>query len=126
MSPAYRVVTVALVLLTTMIAFEAMAVSTAMPRAAAELDAIGGYAYLMLLAYEMYGDAVFLDESRTALTKYLSFADNPWYEVPDGSLAVVAAARLSALGDNADAARALALLLDPAAALVSAPGAGVR
>ncbi len=43
MSPAYRVVTVALVLLTTMIAFEAMAVSTAMPRAAAELDAIGGY-----------------------------------------------------------------------------------
>jgi MFS family permease len=43
MSPAYRVVTVALVLLTTMIAFEAMAVSTAMPRAAQELDAIGGY-----------------------------------------------------------------------------------
>ncbi|MBK8733592.1 MAG: MFS transporter [Actinomycetales bacterium] len=43
MSPAYRVVTVALVLLTTMIAFKAMAVSTAMPRAAAELDAIGGY-----------------------------------------------------------------------------------
>ena len=81
-------------------------------------DAIGGYAYLMLLAYEMYGDAVFLDESRTALAKYLSFADNPWYEVPDGSLAVVAAARLSALGDNADAARALAFLLDPAAALV--------
>lgn len=43
MSPAYRVVTIALLLLTTMIAFEAMAVSTAMPRAAEELDAIGGY-----------------------------------------------------------------------------------
>ncbi len=43
MSAAYRVVTVALVLLTTMIAFEAMAVTTAMPRAAEELDAVGSY-----------------------------------------------------------------------------------
>jgi hypothetical protein len=34
-APAYRVVTLALVTLTTMIAFEAMAVTTAMPRAAA-------------------------------------------------------------------------------------------
>ncbi len=43
MAPAYRLVTVALVLLTTMVAFENMAVTTAMPQAAAELDAAGSY-----------------------------------------------------------------------------------
>lgn len=43
MSPAYRLVTIALVLQTTMIAFEAMAVTTAMPRAAEELSAVGSY-----------------------------------------------------------------------------------
>lgn len=43
MSPAYRLVTIALVLQTTMIAFEAMAVTTAMPRAAEELAAVGSY-----------------------------------------------------------------------------------
>lgn len=42
-SAAYRVVTLALVLLTTTIAFEAMAVTTAMPRAAADLDAVSAY-----------------------------------------------------------------------------------
>ncbi|MBK8470104.1 MAG: MFS transporter [Actinomycetales bacterium] len=40
---AYRLVTVALVLLTTMIAFENMAVTTAMPLAAAELGAVASY-----------------------------------------------------------------------------------
>jgi MFS family permease len=43
MAPAYRLVTVALVLLTTMIAFENMAVTTAMPPAAEELEAAGSY-----------------------------------------------------------------------------------
>jgi MFS family permease len=43
MAPAYRVVTIALVVLTTMIAFESMAITTAMPRAAAELGAVGSY-----------------------------------------------------------------------------------
>ncbi|MGV1008143.1 MAG: MFS transporter [Dermatophilaceae bacterium] len=43
MAPAYRLVTVALVLLTTMVAFENMAVMTAMPQAASDLDAAGSY-----------------------------------------------------------------------------------
>ncbi len=43
MAPAYRLVTVALVLITTMVAFENMAVTTAMPQAAAELAAAGSY-----------------------------------------------------------------------------------
>ncbi len=42
-APAYRVVTLALIMLATMIAFEAMAVTTAMPRAADELGAVGSY-----------------------------------------------------------------------------------
>ncbi len=81
-------------------------------------DAIGGYAYLMLLTYAMSGDSAFLDESRQALAKYLNFVENPWYEVPDGAMAVVAAARLRAMGDSVDTQLALARLLDPAAALV--------
>ncbi len=43
MAPAYRLVTLALVLITTMVAFENMAVATAMPQAAAELAAAGSY-----------------------------------------------------------------------------------
>ena len=43
MAPAYRLVTVALVLITTMVAFENLAVTTAMPSAAQELGAAGSY-----------------------------------------------------------------------------------
>ncbi len=43
MAGQYRVVTIALVTLTTMVAFETMAVTTAMPLAAAELGAVGSY-----------------------------------------------------------------------------------
>ncbi len=43
MAGQYRVVTIALVTLTTMVAFETMAVTTAMPSAAAELGAVGSY-----------------------------------------------------------------------------------
>ncbi len=43
MAPAYRLVTIALVVVTTMIAFESMAVTTAMPLAAAELGSVESY-----------------------------------------------------------------------------------
>ena len=39
-APAYRLISVALVSLITIIAFEAMAIGTAMPSAARELDAV--------------------------------------------------------------------------------------
>lgn len=60
MAPAYRLVTVAMVLLTTMIAFEAMAVTTAMPRAAQELDAGSSYglAFSSMLTAMLLGIAV--------------------------------------------------------------------
>lgn len=43
LSPAYRLITVALVALVTIVAFEAMAIATAMPRAAEEFGAIRSY-----------------------------------------------------------------------------------
>lgn len=58
-------------------------------------DTIGGYAYLMLFAHEMFGDANYLEEARHALSLYQSFSENPWYEIPSGALATLAAARLS-------------------------------
>lgn len=82
-------------------------------------DAIGGYAYLMLLGYEMFGDVNYRTEAETALARYLAFSDNPWYEVPDGSMAALAAARLNAYGGDFDLHKALVWLLDPNAALVA-------
>ncbi len=57
MGPAYRLLTVALLALVTIIAFEAMAISTAMPRVAQELDAVRSYglAFSVMLTAEMLG-----------------------------------------------------------------------
>ena len=60
MAPAYRLVTIALVTLTTMIAFEAMAVTTAMPRAAEQLGAVGSYglAFSAMLTAMLLGNVL--------------------------------------------------------------------
>ena len=76
-------------------------------------DAIGGYAYLQLLAYEMFGEAKYLAEAGEALRRYLSFARNPWYEVPSGAMACLAAARLSVSEPGIDVGKALGFVLDP-------------
>ena len=57
MGPAYRLLTVALLALVTIIAFEAMAISTAMPSVAADLDAVRSYglAFSLLLTAELLG-----------------------------------------------------------------------
>ena len=57
MGPAYRLLTVALLALVTIIAFEAMAISTAMPRVAQDLDAVRSYglAFSVMLTAEMLG-----------------------------------------------------------------------
>jgi MFS family permease len=57
MGSAYRLVTVALLALVTIIAFEAMAISTAMPQVAKDLDAVRSYglAFSFLLTAEMLG-----------------------------------------------------------------------
>jgi MFS family permease len=57
MNRPYRLLTVALLALVTIIAFEAMAISTAMPRVAQELDAVRSYglAFSIMLTAEMLG-----------------------------------------------------------------------
>lgn len=57
MGSAYRLLTVALLALVTIIAFEAMAISTAMPSVAADLDAVRSYglAFSLLLTAELLG-----------------------------------------------------------------------
>ena len=56
-APAYRIVTVSILALVTMIAFESMAVSTVMPEVAAELDAVRSYglAFSVLLTAQLLG-----------------------------------------------------------------------
>jgi MFS family permease len=60
MSAEYRLVTVAMLALVTMIAFEAMAISTAMPVVAEELDAVRSYglAFSIMLTAELLGTVV--------------------------------------------------------------------
>jgi hypothetical protein len=87
-------------------------------------DAIGGYAYLMLLGHEYFGEPAWLEEAEGALARYLAYPANPWYEVPCGALAVAAAARLAARGRPVDVRRALDLVLDPRAGLVAGAWGG--
>lgn len=75
-------------------------------------DAVGGYSYVMLLAWKMTGKEFCLAEAKTAIDHYTAFPKNPWYEIPSGAMAVLAAARLEALGYRANTRRALGFVLD--------------
>lgn len=76
-------------------------------------DAVGGYAYLMLFAYEMFGEEKYQKEASKALELYQSFAQNPWYEIPSGAMAALASARLSVRDKTVDLHRILSFALDP-------------
>jgi hypothetical protein len=76
-------------------------------------DAIAGYSYLMLLAFDMFGDKKFLAEAKIAVSRYQSFSHNPWYEVPSGAMGTLAAARLSAFDPSVDIHKILGFVLDP-------------
>ena len=76
-------------------------------------DTIGGYAYVLLFAHELLGDAIYLEEARKAIGLYQSFPKNPWYEVPSGALASLAAARLSRTEAGFDMEKILGFVLDP-------------
>jgi hypothetical protein len=82
-------------------------------------DAIGGYSYVMLLAWKLTGKEQFLAEAKIAIDRYLDFAANPWYEVPSGAMAVLAAARLEAMGYPTKAKKALQFVLDPKVGLMA-------
>ncbi len=75
-------------------------------------DAIGGYAYLMLFAYEMFDDAKYLAEAKKGLNLYQSFAKNPWYEIPSGAMACLAAARLSVRERRIDVRKIVSFALE--------------
>ena len=75
-------------------------------------DAIAGYSYLMLFAFEMFADQKFLDEAKIAVARYQSFEHNPWYEVPSGAIGSLAAARLSTFDANVDLHKILGFVLD--------------
>ena len=75
-------------------------------------DAVGGYSYVMLMAWKLTGKAEFLAEAKIGIDRYMDFAANPWYEVPSGAMAVMAAARLEAMGYPTNAKKALGFVLD--------------
>ena len=76
-------------------------------------DAIAGYSYLMLFAFDFFGDPKFLEEAHTSLTRYQAFSQNPWYEVPSGAMGSLAAARLSTSDAAVDLHKILGFVLDP-------------
>src|ERR1017187_4768889 len=82
-------------------------------------DAVGGYSYVMLLAWKLTGKEAFLAEAKIAIDRYLDFAANPWYEVPSGAMAVLAAARLEAMGYPTNAEKALRFVLDAKVGLMA-------
>lgn len=57
MGPAYRLVTIVMIAQVTLVAFESMAVTTAMPAVAAELDAVRSYglAFSLFLSAQLLG-----------------------------------------------------------------------
>jgi hypothetical protein len=75
-------------------------------------DAVGGYSYVMLLAWKMTGKEYCLAEAKTAIDRYTAFQKNPWYEIPSGAMAVLAAARLEAMGYSVNTRKALGFVLD--------------
>ena len=82
-------------------------------------DAVGGYSYVMLLAWKLTGKDFCLAEAKAGIDRYLAFAKNPWYEVPSGAMAVLAAACLESTGYAAAADKALRFVLDSKVGLMA-------
>src|ERR1035437_1577102 len=89
-------------------------------------DAVGGYSYVMLLACKLTGKEFCLAEAKTGIDRYLDFAANPWYDVPSGAMATMAAARLEAMGYPTNARKALGFVLDAKAGLMKSGRWGGR
>lgn len=83
-------------------------------------DAVGGYSYVMLLAWKMTGKDFCLAEAKTAIDRYTAFQKNPWYEIPSGAMAVLAAARLESMGYAANSRKTLGFVLDSKIGLMAA------
>lgn len=75
-------------------------------------DSIGAYAYQMIFAARALGMEECMEEAVKAIRKYESFPDNPWYEIPNGSAALFAAAWLRAHGYENDVEKAADWVFD--------------
>ena len=75
-------------------------------------DAVAGYAYLMTLSAVFFDETRYLEEAQTALSIYQSFDQNPWYEVPSGAMACLAAAYLNSVGNTFDLQKILEFVFD--------------
>jgi len=82
-------------------------------------DAVGGYSYVMLLAWKLTGKDFCLAEAKAGMDRYLAFAKNPWYEVPSGAMAVLAAAYLQSTSYPANSSKALKFVLDSKVGLMA-------
>jgi hypothetical protein len=89
-------------------------------------DAVGGYSYVMLMAWKLTGKDQFLAEAKTGIDRYLAFPANPWYEVPSGAMAVMAAAKLESMGHPADTRKALGFVFDSKRGLMASGRWGGR
>lgn len=75
-------------------------------------DSSGGYAYNMLFAALHADRPQYMEESLRAIRIYESMPSNPWYEIPNGSAALMAAAWLDAHGHPRDINRVAGWLFD--------------
>lgn len=75
-------------------------------------DSIGGYAYNMLFAALHADRPQYMEESLHAIRLYEQMPANPWYEIPNDSAALMAAAWLDAHGHPRDIARIAGWLFD--------------
>ena len=75
-------------------------------------DSVGGYAYNMLFAALHADRPQYMEESLRAIRLYEQMPSNPWYEIPNGSAALMAAAWLDAHGHPRDIDRIAGWLFD--------------
>lgn len=75
-------------------------------------DSSGGYAYNMLFAALHADRPHYMEESLRAIRIYEEMPGNPWYEIPNGSAALMAAAWLDAHGHPRDIERIAGWLFD--------------
>lgn len=75
-------------------------------------DAVAGYAYLMTFAHAFFQEPRYLEEAQKAFEIYQSFDVNPWYEIPSGAMASLAAAHLGSKGHTFDLTKILNFVFD--------------
>ena len=75
-------------------------------------DSSAGYAYNMLFAALHADRPQYMEESLRAIALYEQTPQNPWYEIPNGSAGLMAAAWLDAHGHPRDIARIAGWLFD--------------